>query len=105
GGARNLLANAALVADLAALRFGRALNFAAVPAATLVDGLAGARIEAALIAVALPDNFALARHAVLFGHPFTAFLLHGLHRAHRLAHLANALLVAGLDARLAHRAA
>lgn len=105
GRARNLLANAALVAHPAALHFRRALDFAAVPMATLVDGLAGARVEAALIAVTLPDSLALARHAVLLGHPLAAFPLHGLHGAAGLAYFAYALLVAGLDARLAHRAA
>src|SRR5262249_55203788 len=85
GRARHLLANAAPghPPPGAGLRGPLAAHLAA--AALLDVRPAGARVEAALVRLALVVHAALAGHLVLLGAPLAALPVHGLARGHRLA--------------------
>src|SRR5882757_1725997 len=76
---------------------GRILNLASYPMAFLRMGLASAGIELAFIASSAIRRVALAGHAVLLGHPFTALLLDRLASRDRFADRFDAVFVAGLS--------
>src|SRR5262249_25175488 len=91
GRARDGLADRVGLPDFAAADLVGALLDAADPAARLLVRLAGARVEAALAALADPVRLLPARHAVLLRHPLAALPRHRLAGRDRLADRADAI--------------